>query len=140
DVEDLAVRRDRDRLGGLDDPLEIARTDLRVLARHRDHAAAVDAADVVPRDAGEDAADGPARHPLRLLDRALDGPRRLLEVHDHAPLEAVRRGRSHPDDADPVPALVGLRHNGGDLGGPDVQPRVDSAFRHQTPSDYTLSR
>jgi len=68
-VDDLAVHRDGDRLGGLDDAFHVGGRDLVVLARDRDDAAAVDAADVVAGDAGVDALDLDARHALGLPRR-----------------------------------------------------------------------
>src|SRR5262249_24814344 len=55
DVDDLAVHRDRDRLGALDDAREIAVADLLVL--HRDGAVRVQALDVAAGDAGVDGGD-----------------------------------------------------------------------------------
>src|SRR4029453_19005192 len=72
DVDDLAVHGDGHRLGRFDDALDVGGGDLFVTARHGDHAARVDGADVIAGDAREHALHRHAGHALRLLDGAHD--------------------------------------------------------------------
>ena len=90
DVDDLAVQRDGDRLGRVDDPGDVGLADLLVL--HRDDALAVEALDVAAGDAGVDGGDLAAGHQLGLFDRAADGGDGGLDVDHHALAQALARG------------------------------------------------
>ena len=91
-----------------------------VLARDRDHAPRVEAADVGARDAHVGGADLHPGHQLGLLDHALDGVDGGLEVDDHALAQALGLGLADADDVEA--ALVGdLGHDRADLVGADVQ-------------------
>ena len=91
-----------------------------VLARDRDHAARVEAADVGAGDAHVGRADLDAGHQLGLLDHALDRVDGGLEVDDDALAQALGLGLADADDVEA--ALVGdLGHDRADLVGPDVE-------------------
>ena len=120
-MDDLAVHRDGHRPGGVDHPLDILRGDLRALDGH--DAAAVEAGDVPPGDAGVDRGDLTAGHELGFLHRLLDGLDRRLDVDDHPLAQPDRGVGADPDDAD---AVVGnLAHHRADFGGADVQADDD---------------
>jgi len=121
----IAVHRDRHRLGGLDHALQIGGADLVVLARHRDDAAAVDAADVIAGDAGVHPLDRHARHALGLVDRALDAGHGLVEVDDHPAAQPLAGRVPDPHDAQAGGAVpVRVRDDARDLGGADVESHV----------------
>src|SRR5207247_8021598 len=120
-VDDLAVHRNRDRLGRLDHAIHVGGPDLVVLARDRDHAAAVDAADVIAGDPRCHGADRDAGHALGLVHRALDAGDGLLEVDDHAAPQPLARGVAHADHARLVTAVL-VGDDARDLGGADGEP------------------
>ena len=119
-VQDLAVHRDRDRLGGVDHAAHVLLVDHPVLVGHRDHAARVEALDVGAGDADVGRADLDAGHQLRLLEHALDRVDGGLEV-DHDTLAQAARLRLA--DADHVEAALvrDLGDDRADLVGADVQ-------------------
>ena len=129
DVEDLAVRRDRDRPGHLGRPVDVLVGDLPIVAADGDRAPRVLALDVLPADADEGPVDLPAGEALGLLDRLGDRVDRLLDVDDDALLQAGRRDRALADDGQPaVPAH--LADERGDLRRPDVDPDQDRFSFH----------
>jgi hypothetical protein len=69
DVEDLLVRRDRDRPGDLDRPVHVLAGDLLAGPADRDLARRVEALDVLATDGDERPVDLPARQALGALDR-----------------------------------------------------------------------
>ena len=93
DVEDVAVRRDRDRPGDLDRAVDVLAGDLAVVGRDRDLAARVEALDVLAADADEGPVDLPAGQALGALDGVGDRADGLVDVDDDALLEAGRRAR-----------------------------------------------
>jgi len=124
-VDDLAIGGDRDRLGGLHHAVDVGGTDLVVLAGDRDHAAAVDRADVVAGDPGGDALHRKPGHALGLVHGALDAGHGLLEVHHHAAAQTLAGGVADSDHAHGGRVVpVGVRDDAGDLGGADVEPDV----------------
>jgi hypothetical protein len=133
DVQDLLVRRDRHRAGGVDDPVDVRLHHL-VLLDGGD-AVGVQAADMAAGDAGMHRVDLAAGHQLGLLDRALDGLHRGLDIHDDALLQAVRRMRADADDLDGVVGLD-LADQRGDLRGADVEPDHQVLF---TTSGHAVS-
>ena len=87
DVEDLLVRRDRDRPGDLDRPVDVLAGDFLALAADGDLAGRVEALDVLAADGDERPVDLPARQALGPLDRFGDRSDRLVDVDDDALLE-----------------------------------------------------
>ena len=109
DVQQLELGRDVDRLGGLDDPVDVLAGDLLVLAHHRDHAARVDRADVIAGDADVHRLDLQPGHHLGLVHRFLHRVDGLVEVDDVAAPRPFHRRRPLADDLDLV-AIVHLAH------------------------------
>src|SRR5712692_1678334 len=72
DMDHPAIGCERDRLGGLDHPIDIGLGDLLVLAGDGDHPTAVNPFDVAPCDPHKCGIQGDASHRLRRLDRLLD--------------------------------------------------------------------
>src|SRR6185436_16133797 len=100
DVDDLAVLGQADGAGGVERPVDVVLTHLAVLARHGDHATAVDTADVPARDADEDGGDLHARHLLGLAHRVLDGLDGRVDVDDDALAQAAAGAQAHTDDVE----------------------------------------
>ena len=129
DVEDLAVGRDRHRPGDLGGPVDVLAGDLAAVTADGDRAARVLALDVLPADADEGPVDRPARQSLGLLHGGRDRLDGLLDVDDHALLQAGRRDRALADDREPaVPA--DLADERGDLRRADVDPDQDRFSFH----------
>ena len=82
-----------DRLGGVEGAAHVLARDLAVLAGDRDHAAAVDAADVRAGQPEVHRVDLDAGRQLGLLERLLDRLDRGLEVDDDAAPDAARIGQ-----------------------------------------------
>ena len=130
DVEDLAVRRDRDRAGDLDGAVDVLAGDLAMVRGDRDLAGRVDALDVLAADADEGAVDLPARQPLGPLDRVRDRADGLVDVDDHALLEAGRGHGAVADDRQPAVA-ADLADERADLARADVDADEDRfPFHH----------
>src|SRR5690606_41899669 len=98
DVQDLLVRRDGHRTRRIDDALDVAGGHF--LVADGDDAVRVEALHVAARDAGEHRVDLAARHQLRLLHRALDGPHAGLYAHHHALLQPARWMRTAAAELD----------------------------------------
>ena len=116
-VDDLAVHRDRDGLGGVDHPLHVPLAHLAILHRH--HSVRVEGADVAAGDAGVDRRDLAVGHQLRLLHGMLDGVDGGVDV-DHHPLAQPAR-RMGPDAHHVDTAGAAFGHDGTDLGRADVE-------------------
>ncbi len=130
DVEDLAVRGDRDRSRLLDGAAHVLAGDLAVVGGDGHHARGVEALDVLPADAHEGPVDLPAGQPLGALDRVRDGPGGLVDVDDDALLEPRRRHRPVAHDRQPAVATH-LADEGADLARADVDADEDRfAFHH----------
>ena len=130
DVEDLAVGRDRDRAGDLDGAVDVLAGDLAMVRGDRDLAGRVDALDVLAADADEGAVDLPARQALGPLDRVRDGADGLVDVDDHALLEAGRGHGAVAHDRQPAVAAH-LADERADLAGADVDADEDRfPFHH----------
>ena len=113
-------------LRGLDHAVHVRPGDLVVLAReHRDHAAAVDAADVVAGDAG---ADRPSRacRPCARPRPPRAGCWRPSSRGPRRPAAVPRSARSPTPTmcSSSVPLPAGVRDDAGDLGGADVESDV----------------
>ena len=137
-VQDLAVGRQGRRLRRVEHALDVRARDLAVLARHRDHAARVDAADVGAGDAHVGARDLDAGHHLGLLARGLERLDRRLDVDDVAAARAavgrtalVRRPRG-------APRASRLADQHPDLRGADVDSH--DVFVRPWPSSGPLSQ
>ncbi|MCY1415824.1 hypothetical protein D9M71_313200 [compost metagenome] len=126
-VQHALVGGDGDRLGRVEDAVDVRRAHLAVADRH--DAVGVQAADVVAGDADECRVDTAAGHLLGLVDGALDRLHGGLDVHHHALLQAA--GRMGPD-ADDLQLAVGrdLAHQRHHLGGADVQADDHFAALH----------
>ena len=111
-VQDLLVRGDGHRLGRIDHVLDVAVGDF--LVAHADDAVRVEAAHMAAGDAGEHRVDLAAGHELGLLDRALDGLHRGLDVDHDAFLQAARGLRAEAQQLD--------RAVGADLARPGPRP------------------
>ena len=118
-VQDLAVGGQGRRLRRLEHALDVLAGDLAVLARHRDHAARVDAADVGAGDADVGARDLDAGHHLGLLARRLERLDRGLDVDDVALARAAVGGQALADHLDAA-LVVALADEHPHLGGADV--------------------
>jgi hypothetical protein len=100
DVQDLAAGRQRHRLGGVDGAPDVLARDLAVLAGDRDHAAAVEALDVRPRQREVDRIDlDPAISSASSIAFLIESTA-AFEVHHNAAADAARLGDSEPDDVD----------------------------------------
>jgi hypothetical protein len=86
-VDDLLIRRDRDRLGGVDHVLDVAARDL--LVAYRNDPVGVQAAHVAAGDAGEHRVDLAARHELGFFHRTLDRLHGGFDVDDDSLLETT---------------------------------------------------
>jgi hypothetical protein len=93
---------------------DILARDLAVLPRDGNHAAAVEALDVRPRQREVDRIDVHARHQLGFVDRLLDRLDCSFEVHDDATPNAARLGHAEADDVETL-ALKDLSYDGGHL-------------------------
>ena len=137
-VQDLLIRRDRHRLGGIDHVVDIPVAHL--LVAHTHDAVGVEAAHVAAGDAGEHRVDLAARHELCFLHRALDRLHRGFDVHDDALFQSPRGLGAEAEQLDRAiePHLSHQRH---DLGGADVEPDDEVAFcalkhRDRRPSPF----
>ncbi len=122
-VQDLAVGRHGHVLGVLQQAEHVVAVDL--AARDRDHAAALEALDVVAGDADDDRLGLDARGVLGRRDRLFDGLDGLVDVDDDAAVEPFGLGDADAADVDP-PEVVGARDDGADLGGADVDADDDA--------------
>ena len=118
-MEDPLVRGNRDRPGGVDDPIHVGLTHLPIL--DGGDAVGTQATDMAAGDARVDRVDLAAGHQLRLFDGALYGLNRGLDIHHHAALEAPGGMGADPHDLDQA-ILPFLAHQAGDLGGANIQP------------------
>src|SRR5207245_7808680 len=107
DVQHLLVGRNGHGARGLDRALDVDRGHLLVLDRY--HPRGVEALDVAPGDAGENALDLAVGHQFRFLEGALDGVHGRLDVYDRSLVQTLGFVTATPDD---VHASVGatLRH------------------------------
>src|SRR5262249_18430452 len=99
-VQDLAVRGQGRRSGRFQYSIDVLARDLAVLARHRDHAARVHAANVRAGDADVSARDLDTGHHLGLFRRALERFDGGLDVDDVALARAAVRSLAPADDFD----------------------------------------
>ena len=130
DVEDLAVGRDRDRAGDLDGAVDVLAGDLAMVRGDRDLAGRVDALDMLAADADEGAVDLPAGQALGPLDRVGDGADGLVDVDDHALLEAGGGNGAVAHDRQPAVAAH-LADERADLARADVDADEDRfPFHH----------
>ncbi len=120
-VEDLAPARQRHGARGVDGALDVLARDLAVAAGDGDDAPAVERLDVRAGERQVHAVDLDAGRELGLVERALDGLGRRVDVVDDAAPDALRLGQP---DADDVEAAVvhQLADDDRDLRGPDVEP------------------
>ena len=118
DVQDLLVGRNWHGARGLDRALHVDRRHLLVLDRY--HPGGVEALDVAPGDARENALDLAVGHQFRFFERALDGVHGRLDVYDHALFQALGFVTASPDDVH-VPVREKFRDHCRHLGGADVQ-------------------
>src|SRR5581483_5806648 len=86
-VQDLLIGRNRYRLGGIDDVIDIPVRHFFIPDRY--HAVGVEAAHVAAGDTGEHRVNFAAGHQLGLFHRALDGLHRGLDIDDHAFFQAA---------------------------------------------------
>ena len=137
-VQDLPSRRQRDRLGGVDRAPYVVARDLAVLAGHGNHAAAVEAFDVRPRDGHVHRIDFDARHQLGFVDGVCDALDRRLQVDDGAAANALRFGHA---DADDLQAAIvhQLGDDGRHLRRADVEPDQISLSTAHTPPNPSAS-
>jgi len=124
DMDHLAVERQRHSAGRFDDPADILFADLIVLAGDSHHAASIDAADMVARDAGVNHIDLDVGHLLSLLHRRTDRTHGLFRVDDDAIAKPFRRRRPDTDDLDLL-GFIYLGNETTDLGSADVEPGND---------------
>src|SRR5579872_2762088 len=121
DVDDLAVRRDADRLGRLDDAVHVVLADLVVGVRDGDDAGRVLAPEVSASERHDHRLDAVAGHALGRHGGGLDGGDRLLEVHDGAFAQAVGWALTHAEYAHGSARLVGFRYDHRDPAGTQVK-------------------
>jgi hypothetical protein len=101
DVEDFAVRWDRDGPGDFEGPVDVLAGDFAHVAAHGNGAARVLALDVLAADADEGAVDLVAGQPLGVVDRSGDGADGLVDVDD----DGLRRPLA---GTTPLPTIVRL--------------------------------
>ncbi|MCY1442420.1 hypothetical protein D9M71_587860 [compost metagenome] len=126
-MQDPLVGRNGNCLSGVEDALEVSRTDFTVA--DRDDAVGVQAADVIAGDANERRVDPAAGHQLGFFHRTLDRLHGRFDIHHHALLQPARRMGADTDD---FQGTVGRdfayqRHH---LGGADIQPDDHFAALH----------
>jgi hypothetical protein len=119
-VDDALLGRQRDAPRRVEDARDVLRADL--APPHRDHAGRVEAARL-PRDRDEDCLDLAGGLLAGLAHGLADGRGGLVDVDDHALLQAAAGVAADPDHLDP--GLSGLPDRGGHLGRPDVDPDDD---------------
>ena len=98
DVEDLAVRRDVDGAGDLGHPLDVLACDLAVMPADRHGAGRIQALDVAAPDPDVGSTQLVAARPLGRVYGLGDRLDRLLDVDDHALLDALGRAHALADD------------------------------------------
>jgi hypothetical protein len=114
---------------GVDRAVDVLAGDLAVVRRHGDLAGRVEALDVGTADRHERPVDLPAGQPLGALDRVGDGPDGLVDVDDHALLEA--RGGHRPVAHDGELAVAAdLADQRTDLRCPDIDAHQDRFSFH----------
>ena len=87
-MQGLLVGRNRYRLGGINDPVDISLGDLTIT--NGDNAVGVEASHMGTGNTCVDSVNVTARHQLCFFDRALNGAHRGLDIHHHAFLHAAR--------------------------------------------------
>ncbi len=131
DVEDLAVRRDRDRPGDLDRPVDVLAGDLAVVTGHGHLSRRVQALDVLAADPDEGPVDLPAGQAFGPLHGVGDRADGLVDVDDHALLQARRRHRAVAHDRQPaIPADLADERT--DLARADVDADEDRFSFHRS--------
>src|SRR5262249_61669415 len=116
-LQAAAPRRPGPRPVPLEDALHVPGPHLAAADRH--HAVHVEALDVAPGGARDDAANLAAGHQLGLIDRLADGLDGGVDVDHRALLEPRGCLRPDPGDLDAVPGDLGDDH--ADLVGADVE-------------------
>ena len=130
DVDDLVVLRDLDSPGRVDDARDVFLRDLTVLARHRDHAAAVEGAHVGAGGPDPGPRDLHAGHDFRLFRGPLDGLDRRVHIDDIALAGPAVGRRALADDVERAVGVL-LTDQDADLGSPDVAGDQEILrFRH----------
>ena len=130
DVEDLAVRRDRDGPGDLDRAVDVLAADLAVWPLTATWPVRVLALDVLAADADERPVDLPAGQPLGPLDGVGDRVDGLVDVDDDALLQPGRRRRCPWPMIVRRPSRLDLADERADLRRPDVDPDQDRFSLH----------
>ena len=108
---------------------------LRLFERH--NPLAVLRRDVASGDAGIDRIDLDRRHQLGFLHRLLDRFHSTLDIDHDAFAKPSRWAGSDPDDVE-RPLIGNFRHDGADLGRPNIQPHKNLITLWHSP--HTLSR
>ena len=127
-VQDFAVGGHRDVARVLQQTLHIAARDL--AARDRDHASALEALDVVARDADADAFDRHARSALGLADGLADGLDGFVDVDDDAAVQPVAVRQPDAADVEAV-VIVHRRDDGANFCGADIDAHDETfLFAH----------
>src|SRR6185369_13940792 len=119
DVQDFLIGRNRHRLGGFDNALDVAGRHFLVL--DGDHAVRVEALDVTAGDPGIHVAHLAVGHQLDFLDDTADRMHGVLDIDHDALLQAARVLRTHADHVQ-MAFLVDLGDQRDDFRRPDVQP------------------
>jgi hypothetical protein len=97
-VQHLAIRWNGHRARDLRGAIDVLARDLAPRPAHGDGAARIHRLDVVTTDAHDGRFDAVAGQPLSRLARRGDRRDRLVDVDDHALLDARRRDRALADD------------------------------------------
>jgi len=117
-MEDLLIRRDRHRPGGIDDPVEVRLGHLAVL--DGGDPVGTQAADMAAGDTGMNGMDLAAGHQLRLFHGPLDGLDSRFNIDYDPAFEAPGGMHPHPHDLHQA-VLPLLADEAGNLGGPDIE-------------------
>src|SRR5690554_1800770 len=118
DMQDFLIGRDRYRLSGIDNPVNIGLSDFTIPDGH--DTVGVETLDVAAGDTGIHRMNPATRHQLGFFYRALNGLNRHFNVHHHSALETARRMGTNTDDFDGSVHLA-LADNRNHLGGSDIQ-------------------
>ena len=140
DVEDVAVRRDRDRPGDLDRPVDVLAGDLAVVAADRDLAARVQALDVLAADADEGAVDLPARTAARRCSTASAIEWTVWSMLTTTPFFSPDAGTVPWPMIVSRPSRLDLADEGADLARADVDADQDRFSFHRSVTSPSLVR
>ena len=118
DMQDFLIRRNRHRLGGFDNALDVALSDFFFLDRH--HAIRVEALDMATGDTGVNITHLAIGHQFDFLNDPANGVHRIFDVHHDTFFQATRILRPHADHIQ-MAFLIDFGNERDNFRRPDVQ-------------------